>query len=64
MHLPGRLHGKSGAVWLPALECGTSKASRAFWQVSDIEKEVTDRKSRGVSFEDYDMPGMALIQSA
>ena len=36
---------------------GTSKASQAFWQVSDIEREVAELKARGVVFEDYDMPG-------
>ena len=37
---------------------GTSKASQAFWQVDDIEREVTELKSRGVKFEEYDMPNM------
>ena len=36
---------------------GTSKASQAFWQVDDVEREVAELKSRGVEFEDYDMPG-------
>ena len=36
---------------------GTSKASQAFWDVEDIEKEVAELKRRGVQFEDYDMPG-------
>jgi predicted enzyme related to lactoylglutathione lyase len=35
---------------------GTSQASQAFWQVEDIEKEVTELMSRGVKFEKYDMP--------
>jgi catechol 2,3-dioxygenase-like lactoylglutathione lyase family enzyme len=35
---------------------GTSKASQAFWQVDDIEKEVTELIARGVKFEKYDMP--------
>jgi predicted enzyme related to lactoylglutathione lyase len=37
---------------------GTSKASQAFWQVEDVEREVRELKARGVQFEDYDMPGM------
>jgi predicted enzyme related to lactoylglutathione lyase len=37
---------------------GTSKASQAFWEVEDIEREVADLKSRGVTFEEYDMPGI------
>jgi catechol 2,3-dioxygenase-like lactoylglutathione lyase family enzyme len=37
---------------------GTSKASQAFWQVDDIEREVAELKQRGVEFEEYDMPDM------
>ena len=36
---------------------GTSKASQAFWEVDDVEREVAALKARGVVFEDYDMPG-------
>jgi len=41
----------------PTPNAGTSKASQAFWQVDDIEREVAELKARGVKFEDYDMPG-------
>ena len=41
----------------PTPNAGTSKASQAFWQVEDIEREVTELKARGVRFEEYDMPG-------
>src|SRR4029450_3677068 len=40
----------------PTSNAGTSKASQAFWQVDDIEKEVTELIGRGVKFEKYDMP--------
>src|SRR5262245_29477983 len=43
----------------PTPNAGTSKASQAFWEVDDIEREVKELKSRGVQFEHYDMPGMA-----
>ena len=33
---------------------GTSKASQAFWQVEDIQAEVTELKSLGVRFERYE----------
>jgi predicted enzyme related to lactoylglutathione lyase len=33
-----------------------SQASQAFWQVEDIEKEVTELMAGGVEFENYDMP--------
>jgi predicted enzyme related to lactoylglutathione lyase len=40
----------------PTPNAGTSKASQAFWQVDDIEREVAELKQRGVTFEMYDMP--------
>ena len=42
----------------PTPNAGTSRASQAFWQVDDIEREVAELKARGVRFEDYDMPDM------
>jgi predicted enzyme related to lactoylglutathione lyase len=42
----------------PTPNAGTSRASQAFWQVEDIEREVAELKARGVRFEEYDMPGM------
>jgi predicted enzyme related to lactoylglutathione lyase len=42
----------------PTPNAGTSKASQAFWQVDDIEHEVTELKRRGVTFEQYDVPDM------
>jgi len=42
----------------PTPNAGTSKASQAFWEVDDIEREVAELKRRGVKFEEYDMPGM------
>src|SRR3954469_18541442 len=42
----------------PTPNAGTSRASQAFWQVDDVEREVAELKKRGVAFEDYDMPGM------
>jgi predicted enzyme related to lactoylglutathione lyase len=40
----------------PTPNAGTSKASQAFWDVDDIEREVADLKARGVRFEHYDIP--------
>ena len=45
----------------PTSNAGTSKASQAFWQVSDIEREVAELQARGVVFEDYDVPGMKSL---
>ena len=40
---------------------GTSKASQAFWQVKDVDAEVAELKARGVTFEEYDMPGLKTV---
>ena len=37
---------------------GTNYASQAFWQVEDVEREVAELRAKGVTFENYDMPGM------
>ena len=50
--------GGSEVFMYPTPNAGTSKASQAFWQVADVEAEVADLKSRGVKFEEYNMPGM------
>jgi predicted enzyme related to lactoylglutathione lyase len=42
----------------PTPNAGSSKASQAFWQVDDIEREVAELERRGVKFENYDMAGM------
>ena len=50
--------GKGTACFLyPTPNAGTSKASQAFWQVEDADREIDELKSRGVVFESYDMPG-------
>jgi predicted enzyme related to lactoylglutathione lyase len=50
--------GGTAAFMYPTPNAGTSRASQAFWEVEDIEREVTELKSRGVAFEEYDMPGL------
>ena len=47
----------------PTPNAGTSRASQAFWQVEDIEREVSELKNRGVKFEEYDMPEMKSANS-
>ncbi|HEY4369096.1 MAG TPA: VOC family protein [Steroidobacteraceae bacterium] len=47
----------TGCFLYPTPNAGTSKASQAFWQVQDVDREIEDLKARGVVFEDYDMPG-------
>ena len=56
--------GKGTACFLyPTENAGTSKASQAFWQVEDIEREVAELKKRGVKFEEYDLPEMKTRNS-
>jgi hypothetical protein len=47
----------------PTPNAGTSKASQAFWRVADVEAEVAELKARGVKFEGYNMPGVAMRNS-
>jgi predicted enzyme related to lactoylglutathione lyase len=55
--------GGAGVFMYPTLNAGTSKASQAFWQVNDVEAEVAELKTRGVKFEEYDMPGVTMKNS-
>ncbi|HKA37495.1 MAG TPA: VOC family protein [Thermoanaerobaculia bacterium] len=48
----------------PTPNAGTSRASQAFWQVEDVEAEVSELKSRGVRFEEYDMPGGVVMKNS
>jgi extradiol dioxygenase family protein len=45
----------------PTPNAGTSKASQAYWQVADVEREVSELRSRGVTFEEYDLPDMKTV---
>jgi predicted enzyme related to lactoylglutathione lyase len=45
----------------PTSNAGTSKASQAYWQVADVEREVAELRGRGVVFEEYDMPGIKTV---
>lgn len=49
--------GGTACFLYPTPNAGTSEASQAFWQVEDLERLVAELKSRGVKFEDYDLPG-------
>ena len=39
---------------------GTNKATAVTWAVDDVENEVRELKSKGVTFEHYDMPELTL----
>jgi predicted enzyme related to lactoylglutathione lyase len=49
---------RTACFMYPTPNAGTSRASQAFWQVDDVEREVAELKGRGVVFEEYDAPGM------
>ena len=56
--------GKGSWVFLySSAGAGTSKASQAFWAVDNVEAEVAALKSRGIVFEEYDMPGIKTVNS-
>jgi predicted enzyme related to lactoylglutathione lyase len=37
---------------------GTNQATAASWLVEDIDQSIADLKGKGVSFEQYDLPGV------
>ena len=54
--------GKGSWIFLyQSVGAGTSKASQAFWQVADVEAEVSALRARGVVFEEYDLPGLKTV---
>jgi predicted enzyme related to lactoylglutathione lyase len=50
--------GNTACFLYPTPNAGTSRASQAFWDVEDLEREMAELKSRGVTFEEYDLPDM------
>jgi predicted enzyme related to lactoylglutathione lyase len=49
--------GGTGCFLYLTPNAGTSQASQAFWSVDDVDREIEALKARGVTLEDYDMPG-------
>jgi catechol 2,3-dioxygenase-like lactoylglutathione lyase family enzyme len=37
---------------------GTNKGTAALWEVDDVEQTVKQLKTKGVTFEHYDLPGL------
>ena len=51
--------GKSRVLVYQSQYAGTNKATAATWEVDgDLEPVVKELKSKGVSFEHYDLPGL------
>jgi catechol 2,3-dioxygenase-like lactoylglutathione lyase family enzyme len=56
-----QLSGGATLMLLPR-EAGTQNPSTALtWQVDDVAAEIADLESRGVSFEDYDLPEFKTV---
>ena len=49
--------GQTACFLYPTPNAGSSKASQAFWRVTDVDREIAELKERGVVFEDYPMEG-------
>ena len=47
-------------MYVPS-NAGTSKASQAFWQVTDLAAEMGGLRARGVVFEEYNFPRFAMV---
>ena len=48
-------------VLLPREAGSQSKSTAMSWEVTDVDKELAELESRGVTFEDYDMPGLKTV---
>lgn len=48
--------GSAGVFVYPSEYAGSNQATYAAWNVEDVEGTVEDLKSKGVKFEQYDMP--------
>lgn len=52
-------NGGTGLTIYPSGDnAGTNKATYASWMVSDLNDTMTDLKSKGVKFDEYDQPGL------
>ncbi len=50
--------GKTHFLIYPSQFAGTNQATYMGWEVDNIEAVVEDLKSKGVTFEEYDFPGL------
>jgi len=45
----------------PTLVAGTAQHTLAGWQTGHLEQDVKDLRSRGIVFEEYDLPGLKTV---
>ena len=55
--------GHSWFMLYPSAFAGTNKATAAAWEVDDIDGVVTELKSRGVEFQEFELEGMTMENS-
>lgn len=51
----------SGFSIYPSQFAGTGKQTVMGWQVPDLEVEMKELRDRGVTFEEYDLPGIKTV---
>jgi catechol 2,3-dioxygenase-like lactoylglutathione lyase family enzyme len=51
----------TGFLLYPTSFAGTAQNTAASWRVSDINAEMADMRSKGVTFEEYDFPGLKTV---
>ncbi|MEO3781103.1 VOC family protein [Micromonospora sp. B11E3] len=45
----------------PTSNAGQAPHTLAAWMVADLDAEMTDLRGRGVTFEEYDLPGLKTV---
>jgi catechol 2,3-dioxygenase-like lactoylglutathione lyase family enzyme len=45
----------------PTPTAGQASHTLASWRVADLDVEMTDMRARGISFEEYDLPGLKTV---
>jgi len=53
--------GKGTTLFIYQRPPSPTQHTQAYFTVEDIEKEMADLRSRGVVFEEYDMPGLKTV---
>ncbi|HET8983526.1 MAG TPA: VOC family protein [Pedococcus sp.] len=56
-----RLGGGAMLVLLPREAGSQSKSTALSWEVDSVETEMAELEGKGVTFEDYDMPGLKTV---
>ncbi|MDQ4148905.1 MAG: VOC family protein [Actinomycetota bacterium] len=60
----GGAHYRSGSTYFdvyPTQFSGTAQHTLAAWLVDDLESTMEELRSRGIVFEEYDMPGLKTV---